>query len=270
MANAYLRAAHQLLDARPHILEDPIAVALLGEGALQKTLDAVTQYQALGGDHLRAHTVLRSRYAEDRLSASLERGVGQYVILGAGYDTFAYRQPAWARSLRIFEMDRPELLRKKQAFLAAAGLEAPPNLTCVPMVLGEQAGLERLLQRHLSLVQPAFFSWLGVMMYLDEATIDETFRAIAAFPRGTEVVFTYLPRSFGDDALLSLLAQRVAAAGEPFVSCFGPEELERKLLRLGFAQVEFLSSREAEQRYFAPGRRDLPVPAWTGIGTAIR
>jgi O-methyltransferase involved in polyketide biosynthesis len=107
LGTAHLRAAHQLLDAAPRILEDSIAVRLLGEGAGQKICESAEHYRNPAAAGLRSHVVLRSRFAEDRLAAAVPKGVKQYVILGAGFDTFAFRQPDWAKSLKIFEIDHP-------------------------------------------------------------------------------------------------------------------------------------------------------------------
>src|ERR1019366_5126673 len=101
LGTAYLRAAHQLLDAAPKILDDPIAVRLLGEDASRKICESAERYQKPEAKALRSHVVLRSRFAEDRLAAAVQRGVSQYVILGAGFDTFALRQPQWANSLEV-------------------------------------------------------------------------------------------------------------------------------------------------------------------------
>jgi methyltransferase (TIGR00027 family) len=115
LATAHMRAAHQLLDPPPRILEDPVAVAVLGPGAEQRIRQVAARSQAPEGRALRAHMVLRSRFAEDRLAMAVSRGVTQYVILGAGFDTFAVRQPAWAQQLRILEVDHAGTQELKRA-----------------------------------------------------------------------------------------------------------------------------------------------------------
>src|SRR5262249_6418736 len=102
---AWYRAAHQVFD-KPLILEDPVVLALFGPTAIEHLHRQHKEFQRPGARALRAHVVLRSRFAEDRLALAIERGVTQYIILGAGYDTFCLRQPAWARSLRIIEVDQ--------------------------------------------------------------------------------------------------------------------------------------------------------------------
>ena len=269
LATAYLRLAHQWLDARPLILEDPVVERLLGKNAEERIFGATERYQAVGAKALRSHVVLRSRFAEDCLSAAVKRGVVQYVILGAGFDTFALRQPEWAASLKIFEVDQPGSQAAKRARIAEAGFEVPNNLTFVEIDFEHESLLDALQRHNLSLTLPTFFSWLGVTMYLKKTAIDATLRAITAFPAGTELVFTFLQTeehlSDGTSASSSQLAQHVADAGEPFVSCFTPEELETNLRDMGFTGVKFLSPEEAHELYYTSRPSDLPVPQRTGI-----
>jgi methyltransferase (TIGR00027 family) len=216
---------------------------------------------------LRAHVVLRSRFAEDRLAAAVSRGVRQYVILGAGFDTFALRQPPWARELRILEVDHAGTQDVKRSRLAAAGLAMPGNAR-LGSIDFEHESLSDGLRRHgVALDEPAFFSWLGVTMYLEEDAIDAVLRTVAAFPAGSEIVLTFaLPP--GDAP--SPFDERAANLGEPWVSYFTPETLAAKLLGVGFARVDFLSPAEAEARYFRPRPADLPVPQRTNIVAAVR
>jgi methyltransferase (TIGR00027 family) len=126
---AALRAAHQLVDAEPRILEDPVILRLLGRETLDTIQEDRDRYQTPAALALRSHVVMRSRYAEDRLAQAVARGVTQYVILGAGLDTFAYRQPAWARNLRIVEIDRAPMQREKRERLSLAQVFVPDNVT---------------------------------------------------------------------------------------------------------------------------------------------
>ena len=192
LATAYLRLAHQLLDAHPLILEDPVVERLLGKTAAQRVLSSTKRYQSSGAQALRSHVVLRSRFAEDCLLAAVKRGAVQYVILGAGFDTFALRQPEWADSLQIFEVDQPGSQEEKRSKIAEAGLEVPKNVTFIAIDFERESLLQGLLRHDISLALPTFFSWLGVTMYLNKAAINATFRAVAAFHAGTEIVFTFL------------------------------------------------------------------------------
>lgn len=271
LATAYLRAAHQLLDAPPRILDDPIALKLLGNAAPQKIHDEIERYQSAPAQALRSHVVLRSRFAEDRLQAAQQRGVTQYVILGAGFDTFALRQPGWAKSLKIFEVDHPGTQNLKRAHLARAALDVPTNLAFTQIDFEHESLLDGLSRQGVSQNEPTFFSWLGVTMYLNEAAIDAALRSAAAFPSGSEIVLTFLqPPGSVANAAPAQLAERVAGAGEPFVSYFEPEAMAAKLTAAGFTRLEFLSPEEANKRYYEGRPADLPTPRRTGIVSAIR
>jgi methyltransferase (TIGR00027 family) len=262
-----MRAAHQVLDGQPRILEDPLAVLLLGPAALQRIHDTADHYHTSERRALRAHVVLRSRFAEDRLAAAVMRGVTQYVILGAGFDTFALRQPPWAQALKIVEVDHVGTQDMKRSQLAAAGLALPENADFANIDLERESLCNGLLRYRISLDEPTFFSWLGVTMYLKEDAIDAVLRSVAAFPSGSEIVLRFAPPA-GDSP--SPFDQRAASLGEPWVSYFAPEALEAKLRGVGFANVEFLLPAEAEARYFRPRPADLPVPKRTNLVCAVR
>ena len=127
LVTAYLRAAHQVLDQPPLILDDPVALRLLGSGAEQRIREGTDRYQSPEAVSLRSHVVLRSRFAEDRLLVAVQRGVSQYVIVGAGFDTFALRQTRWADSLAIIEVDHPGSQAAKQSRIAEARMQIPKN-----------------------------------------------------------------------------------------------------------------------------------------------
>ena len=267
LGTAYMRAAHQLLDASPHILEDPPAVTMLGPAAAQRITVAAESFQTPERRALRAHVVLRSRFAEDRLAASLNRGITQYVILGAGFDTFALRQPAWAHSLRIFEVDHEATQRLKRSIIAAAGLSVPENARFAAVDFEHELLCDGLRRHLVSPDEPTFFSWLGVTMYLNEDAIDAVLRSVAAFPEGSEIVLTFASPPGDSPSPIELSAARV---GEPWISYFEPEMIDAKLRRSGFSTVAFLSPAEAEERYFRPRPQDLRVPARTNIVCAVR
>jgi methyltransferase (TIGR00027 family) len=266
LGTAYMRAVHQLFDARPLILDDPVILSLLGPSALQRINDTAEQHRSSGRLALRAHVVLRSRFTEDRLAAAVHRGIMQYVLLGAGFDTFALRQPPWAQALKIFEVDHPGTQAMKRSRLAAAGLKMPEYTFFAEIDLEHESLHDGLRRHHASMNEPTFFSWLGVTMYLKEDAIDSVLRSVAMFPSGSEIVLTYAPPQ-GDSP--SLLAQRAASLGEPWVSYFEPDALQAKLRVAGFSKVEFLSPAEAEVRYFRQRPNDLPAPTRTNILYAV-
>jgi methyltransferase (TIGR00027 family) len=273
LATAYLRAAHQLLDAAPKILDDPIAVRLLGKDAGQKVRELAGRYQNPGAKALRSHIVLRSRFAEDRLADAVRRGISQYVILGAGFDTFAFRQPDWAKSLKIFEIDHPDTQSVKLSFLANAGLDLPANVRFVQIDFEHESLLEGLCRHHVSLEEPTFLSWLGVTVYLKEAAIEAALKSMAAYPAGSEVVLTFKQppgKTAGRAAEAARkLADNVASVGEPFVSFFEPKAMEAKLLSAGFSKVEFLDLETADTQYYASRPADLPKPKHVNIVSGI-
>ncbi len=273
LATAYLRAVHQLLDATPRILDDPIAVRLLGEDASRKICEFAERYQIPEAKALRSHVVLRSRFAEDRLADAVQRGVSQYVILGAGFDTFALRQPAWAKSLKIFEIDHPSTQLVKRSFITKAGLDLAANVSFAQIDFEHESLLEGLCRHHVSLEEPTFFSWLGVTVYLKEAAIDSALKSMAAYPPGSEVVLTFKQPPTRTAARAAeaarKLADNVASVGEPFVSFFEPKAIEAKLLSAGFSKVEFLDLETADARYFASRPADLPEPKHINIVSGI-
>jgi methyltransferase (TIGR00027 family) len=267
LGTAYMRASHQLLDVPPLILEDPIAVTLLGPAAARRIRDSAESYQSPERRALRAHVVLRSRFAEDRLASAVSRGVTQYILLGAGLDTFILRQPPWAQALRILEIDHAGTQAAKRARLAAAGLAVPKNAGFGAIDFEHESLLDGLLRYRVSLNEPTFFSWLGVTMYLEVDAIDAVLRSVAVFPPCSEIVLTFATPP-GDSP--SPFDRHAASLGEPWESYFEPAALEAMLRGAGFPDVEFLSPEKAEALYFRQRPRDLPIPTRTDIVSATR
>jgi methyltransferase (TIGR00027 family) len=272
---AYLRAAHQMLDAKPLIFDDPVALRLIGEDGRRHIEEHSGRYNLPEARGLRSHLALRSRFAEDRLQEAVSRGINTYVILGAGFDTFAYRQPAWAQGMRIVEIDHPESQAAKKARLAKAGIEIPPNVQLADVDF-EHETLDEGFRRHgVSLLEKTFFSWLGVTVYLTEQAVEDVFRELVRFPAGSEVAFTFSqPREsvslWRRITRRPTLASLAARAGEPWLTYYEPEKLRWMLLETGFSEVYFLTPDEARKKYFADGREGLPVPRRTSIASAIR
>lgn len=263
---AALRWLHQTIDAEPKILVDPVSGPLLGEGVLR----AVSA--RLGDPHspevlaLRSHVVLRSRYCEDRLAAAVRQGVEQLIVLGAGLDTFAYRQPEWARSLRIYEVDQPASQAEKRHLLAHAHIAIPGNVEFIAIDFEQTSLADGLKGAAVDFSRTTFFSCLGVTMYLSEGAVDALFEVVASFPAGSEIVFTYRqPDGDGESAL----GQRVGALGEPWTFHIEPGALAHKLNGLGFRSLEELDPLDADALYFR-GRTDgLHAPSRRGIAAAV-
>jgi methyltransferase (TIGR00027 family) len=272
LGTLFMRGVHQLLDAKPLILDDPAALTLLGEDAARQIKNNRDHHQTLEARALRTHVILRSRFAEDRLAEAVGRGIMQYVILGAGFDTFAYRQPAWAKALKIFEVDQPATQTQKRLRLEQAGMAIPPNLSFAGIDFEHESLHDGLLRHGVSLMKPSFFSWLGVTMYLKEDAIDAVLRTIAQFPTESKIVFTFAqpPDSLSGPAssFHSSLSKIVSGVGEPFVSFFTPATIETKLRQAGFKTIAFLSDEEAEERYFRQLPTDLHIPKRTAIAYA--
>jgi methyltransferase (TIGR00027 family) len=252
---AIRRAMHQLWD-NPRIFDDPVALQIIGadEAAM---LSGSRPADPLLERYLRAFLVARSRYAEDQLAKAVWQGVKQYVILGAGLDTFAYRNPF--SGLRVFEVDHPATQAWKRKRLKSGRISVPASLTFVPTDFHEQALAQVLEQAGFKAGQPAFFSWLGVTPYLASETVLGTLQWLISICSGNGVAFDYaVPRSSLDPSYWPAfddLSSRVAAAGEPFVGFFEGKELARAMRKMGFAQIEDLGADEINARYFN-GRTD--------------
>ena len=257
-----IRAVHQLIDDRPLILDDPVSPRLLPP----ETLEAITadpdRHREPREKGLRSHVVLRSRYAEDQLRHAVDSGVRQFINVGAGFDTFAFRKPAWAAKLSVVEVDHPASQRAKIDHFSARDLQAAGNTAFVPLDL-ERGDLPAALGAHgVDLDLPAFFACLGVLAYLTSGAIARMLKGIAAIPGTRGLVLAFAPPSPGRKA--SHAAERAARAGEPWLSCFTPGEISDVLGSSGFSSVQFLLPEAAADRYFR-GRSDLPAPRLTRL-----
>ncbi|MDE0446262.1 MAG: class I SAM-dependent methyltransferase [Spirochaetaceae bacterium] len=207
--------------------------------------------------------VLRIRYAEDRLREAISSGVQQYVILGAGLDTFALRHPSSADRLRIYEVDHPASQEMKRRQIGRIG-PLPSNLELVPVDFETDRLDEALIGAGFNPEAPAFFAWLGVTCYLTTEAIRDNIGQIAVVAApGSRVVLDYrYPRRLVPPAGLDLVEKMdrfVERRGEPMLSEYSPEEIDAEMERTGFTAVEHLSPAEQAQRYLQ-GRQDIPEP----------
>ncbi len=262
------RAAHQLYDAQPLVLDDPIAVPILGSEYLPEVHRTATKLHKPFSVALRAFLVVRSRYAEDKLAYAVANGVTQYVLLGAGLDTFAHRNPH--PNLRVFEVDHPATQEWKRELLQASGISTPRTLTYAPVDFEHHSLAEGLELAGFNRELPTFFAWLGVVPYLTHAAFRSTLNFIAAQPSGTGVVFDYgQPRSalpFFEQLAHDSLASRVQLAGEPFQLFFTPDEIATELSSNGvaFHSIEDLGTPEINARYFIHRADNLKVLGSSG------
>jgi methyltransferase (TIGR00027 family) len=256
---AIQRAAHQVLDDAPRILDDPVAVGLVPGSTEDAIRNAAADLQTPAMKLARSVYVFRSRFTEDSLRGAVEEGIRQYIVLGAGFDTFAYRQPSWAESVRIIEVDHPAMQDFKKHQLAADRIRLPSNVRFCPVDF-ESGSLEvALTAAGFDQKKPAFFSWLGVTQYLTLNAIRAILRFVGGLAQRTQIsIAVVLP----DPALpeqerkfASLAAEGSAAVGEPWLSRFDPADMAAHLAELGYKDCFHLAPREAQDRYFA-GRRD--------------
>ncbi|MET0418149.1 MAG: SAM-dependent methyltransferase [Actinoplanes sp.] len=241
---ARYRAAHQVLE-QGRIFTDPLAVAILCTPAADLLADESRR-------GMRLFIAARTRFAEDALAVAVRDGVRRLVVLGAGLDTFAYRNPH--PGLEVVEVDHPDTQAWKRQRLAEAGIAIPASAT----YLGVDFERESLADR-LTLDGPAFFLWLGVVPYLTRAGFEETLRVVAARP-GNEVVFDYAqsPERMPAERRAVLIArgERVARLGEPWLTYFEPDEIATELTGLGLDTITDLGPAGLAARFF--DRPDVP------------
>jgi methyltransferase (TIGR00027 family) len=247
------RAAHQLYD-QPVVFADPLALPILGNEIAEKVrAGAAEENSSPLARGLRAFIAVRSRMAEEELAKAVAAGVTQYVVLGAGLDTFAYRNPY--PELTVFEVDFPHTQAWKHARLQHAAIAVPPSVRFAAVDFERHSLSDGLAAQGFRRDAPAFFAWLGVVPYLTRPAAFATLGFIASMPTGSGVIFDYtIPREMmgqAEQAAFDLLAARVARAGEPFRLSFDPAQLEIELRTLGFSSMEDLDVGALRQRWFA-------------------
>lgn len=259
---AMRRAAHQVLDS-PRILDDPIALPILSPEARASVEAERSRRDNVFSRSLRAFMVARSRFAEDELARAINRGATQYVILGAGLDTFAYRNRYPESALRVFEVDHPATQQWKIKRLASAGIAIPASLTFSPVDFERQSLADGLGAVNFRRDAITFFSWLGVTPYLTDEGMDSTLAFVASMPKGSGLVFDYaVPRSslnWVGRLVFDRIASRVASVGEPFRLFFEPAALETRLRSFGFQSIEDLGTDEINARYFSNRKDKLRI-----------
>jgi methyltransferase (TIGR00027 family) len=278
MISAYARAYHARND-NPRIFDDFLAChmlteeeyASLGRNLAQALPFFAPEHAAACPDQetalamvMRAQsapiTISRARYTEDSLETAIQEGVQQYVILGAGLDTFAFRRPELLRRLQVFEVDHPATHAFKRHRLAALGWEHPAELHFVPVDFTKESLATALGNTSYDPGKSSFFSWLGVTYYLNCNVVFDTLRSIAAIaPAGSSIIFDYLDTDAFVPEKAAVRVQRMQQAvrmsGEPMKTGFDPSILAAELARIGLRLHENLSPADIEERYFQ-GRTD--------------
>jgi methyltransferase (TIGR00027 family) len=277
-SSAYLRAYHYAHDS-PRVFEDFLADTLITpeereiiENSWLAAFARLSPELASAGERETAlaewwqsclavpAVIGRARYSEDKLSDAIGKGISQYVIVGAGLDTFALRRPDLRNCLRVFELDHPVTQALKRDRLAQAALALPPNLHFCPTDFERESVASALSRSPHDPVIPTFFSWLGVTMYLTREAISNTLKSIRTVAAaGGEIVMDYVESALllpeNQSPAIRALFNRAQSFGEPLVSGFDPRTLAEELAALGFALLEDLDHEGQEARYFA-GRAD--------------
>ena len=247
---ALRRAAHQVYDAKPLVLDDPIAVPLLGDTYAKTLAEAREDLHEKPSVLMRAWLVARSRFTEDQLATATKAGVRQYVVLGAGLDTFGLRNPH--PGLEVYEVDHPATQALKRKLVESSGLGVPESLHFVAVDFETQSLQEQLKNAGLDMYVPTLFAMLGVVVYLTASAFGETLKYIAGFPEGSGVIFDYaVPRHMLPEEEIDArdeLASRVESAGEPFRLFFAPDAIRKTLD--AFESIEDLDDRELNRLYF--------------------
>jgi methyltransferase (TIGR00027 family) len=250
---ALWRAMHVLVDAPPHVLVDEIGLKLAtpDENWRQRP-----DMHPEGTRGYRASIVGRARVIEDLVQEQLQKGVGQYVILGAGLDTFTQRRPELASRLRVFEIDMPATQEWKRKRLMELGFGIPKNLHLVPVDFeAGESWHEKLVQNGFSSNQPAVLTSTGVSMYLTKEANMATLREIASLAKGSTFAMTFMlpldlipePERAGHE----FVYERAKAAGTPFISFFRPSEILEMAREAGFSEVRHVSGNDIKKKYFA-------------------
>jgi methyltransferase (TIGR00027 family) len=285
LITSWMRALHARTDAH-RIVDDPWGDRLVPDTAREAVWRGVVaaatadqgglkgaSIEAIVKDWLRRSTVyanvlLRSRYAEDALHAAVTRGCTQYVLVGAGFDSYALRTPAHAGCVRVFEVDQRATQSLKRRRLAECGLCVPDSVRFLAADLSVES-LDAVLQRSsFDAAKPAFFSCLGVTMYLTREANSQLLRSVSRVAAAdSELVFTYVDQGAFESAQIpdSDLGKAVASMGEPFLSGFRPEELEHELHPFGFTLVEDLDDYQLVRRYDPSGMNQLRTSAHSRI-----
>jgi methyltransferase (TIGR00027 family) len=254
---ALWRAMHVLVDPPPHVLEDEVGLRLAAPEAGWRDRPDMDPVFTSG---FRAHVVARSRFIEDLVAAQAARAAGQYVLLGAGLDTFAQRRPEVAARLGVFEVDQPGPQAWKRRRLTELGYGVPDWLRLVPVDF--EAGVswrDEIAAAGFDAVRPAVVASAGVSMYLTRDANAATLRELASLAAGSTVAMTFqLPAELVDERDRpgrQIAVDGAERSGTPFISFFTPAEMLALAREAGFTDVRHVSGTTLNERYFA-GRAD--------------
>jgi methyltransferase (TIGR00027 family) len=259
---ALWRAIHVQVDSPPHVLEDEVGLKLV---APDDGWRSRPDMDPDGTRLFRASIVARARFIEDLVTEQANRGISQYVILGAGLDTFAQRRPEIAFRLRIFEVDQLVPQAWKRQRLIELGYGIPDWLRLVPVDFeADESWWERLKAAGFNPSRPAVVASTGVSMYLTKDAITATLRQVAALAPGSTFAMTFLlPLELADSEVrpgLQMAEKGARASGTPFLSFFTPAEMLALAREAGFRDAQHISAATLAQRYFADRTDGLRPP----------
>ena len=262
--------AYHMKHARPPIFADQFAIALCGKfwhtivtSRFLSWFMVDIQLRAL--KPLLMGPIVRARFCEDRVEQAAAEGIQQYVIVGAGYDSFAMRRTDLANKLTVFELDQTATQQTKRLRMKESGIPEPENLRFISADLNREDMFDVLVQNGFDMAKPAIFSWLGVTYYLPLNTVKETLLKVAekAAP-GSEILFDYLTELSCTPEKWQInqtkLADYVADKGEPLITGLDPDQIEPFVRECGFVKVENPQISEIEKRYFSDRADNLIFP----------
>jgi methyltransferase (TIGR00027 family) len=248
---ALWRAMHAQVDAAPHVLDDEVGLQLVAPDDGWRSRPDMDPVFTSG---FRAAIVARARFIEDLVATQADRGVGQYVLLGAGLDTFAQRRPEIASRLRVFEVDRPGPQAWKRRRLIELGFDVPAWLRLVPVDFEADSWSNELAAAGFDASQPAVVASTGVSMYLTKEANAATLRQIASFAPDSTLAMTFLlPLELLDETDrpgLQMAAGGAQASGTPFLSFFAPSDMLELAGQAGFRDARHVPLSELAERYF--------------------
>ena len=249
---ALWRALHVEVDAPPHVIDDRIGLQLAAPDPDWRRRPDMNEYATPG---VRASIVARARFVDDLVTDQADRGVEQYVLLGAGLDTFAQRRPEIASRITVFEVDRPEPQAWKQQRLIELGFGIPDRLRLVPVDFeGGDSWWERLVETGFDANEPTVVASLGVSMYLTREATEATLRQIAALSPGSTLAMTFMrPLELvePDEQPMHQATDAAArASGTPFISYYRPVDILAMARDAGFAEARHVTAADYTQRYF--------------------
>lgn len=259
LRTALWRALHVLIDDKPFVIEDKIGFELIKpETGWQDRSDM--KYTR----RLRASIVARARFIEDIAKEQIVKGVQQYVLLGAGLDSFAQRNAALSEQIKIYEIDQPGTLKWKENKLIENGYKIPPQLHFVPVDFETSSWWAELLKNGFDINQPAFVSCTGVTLYLTKASITDTLQKIKLLASGSTIAIAfYLSLEHLDEEdkpLMEMAIKGAAASGTPFQSFYTEDEITELATSIGLKEIKTISSKDMTEKYFN-NRTDNLVPA---------